>query len=403
MSLFAAVTQAPRDPILGLNEAFQADPRALKVNLGVGVYYDAQGRIPLLQAVAEAERLLLKNASARTYLPIEGMAAYNQHTQTLLFGADASVRSEERVLTAQTLGGTGALKLGADLLKSVHPDAVVAISNPSWENHQALFENAGLQVAPYRYYQTASSSVDIAGLLADLKALPERSIVLLHACCHNPTGADLTASDWQKLLAVVQERAHIPFIDMAYQGFAAGIEEDAAAVRLFAQSGISYLVANSYSKSFGLYGERVGALSIITSSAEQTPRVLSQLKRMIRTNYSSPPTHGASLVAGVLGSDELKALWRSELEGMRTRIQAMRTAFVAALHTHQSSRRFDFILKQNGMFSYSGLTAPQVEQLRVQYGIYAVGTGRLCMAALNANNLDSVTQAIATVVSEQST
>lgn len=398
MSLFSAVEMAPRDPILGLNEAFNADTRTTKVNLGVGVYFTEEGRLPLLRAVAAAEQARLEAHAPRGYLPIEGIAAYDSAVQKLLFGADSPLLADKRVVTTQAIGGTGALKSGADFLKRLLPNAVVAISNPSWENHRALFESADFEVRNYRYYDAASQGVDRTGLLEDLKQLPPRSIVLLHACCHNPTGVDLSLADWQAVLEVLREREHVPFLDIAYQGFGDGIYEDASAVRLFAESGLAFFVASSFSKSFSLYGERVGALSIVTQSADEAARVLSQVKRVIRTNYSNPPTHGATVVASVLNSTELRALWEEELGQMRERIRSMRQAFVEQLAAQGAKRDFSFVNRQRGMFSYSGLSAEQVERLKTEFGIYAVSTGRICVAALNHKNLPAVTQAIAQVL-----
>ncbi|MBT8764709.1 amino acid aminotransferase [Metapseudomonas boanensis] len=398
MSLFSAVEMAPRDPILGLNEAFNADTRTTKVNLGVGVYYNEQGRIPLLRAVAEAEKARIEAHAPRGYLPIEGIAAYDQAVQKLLFGADSELLAQGRVVTTQAIGGTGALKSGADFLKRLLPNAVVAISDPSWENHRALFEAAGFPVQNYRYYDAVTNGVNRAGLLEDLKNLPARSVVVLHACCHNPTGVDLTMDDWKAVLEVLREREHVPFLDIAYQGFGAGIDQDAEAVRLFAQSGLPFFVSSSFSKSFSLYGERVGALSVVTGSKEEAGRVLSQVKRVIRTNYSNPPTHGATVVASVLNSPELRAMWEEELGEMRHRIHSMRLAMVEQLATNGAKRDFSFVARQRGMFSYSGLTAEQVERLKNEFGIYAVSTGRICVAALNNNNLESVTRAIAQVL-----
>lgn len=398
MSLFSAVEMAPRDPILGLNEAFNADTRATKVNLGVGVYYNEEGRIPLLRAVAEAEKARIEAHAPRGYLPIEGIAAYDSAVQKLLLGADSELIADGRVITTQAVGGTGALKTGADFLKRLLPNTVVAISDPSWENHRALFESAGFPVQNYRYYDAASHGVNRAGMLEDLENLPARSVVVLHACCHNPTGVDLSLDDWKAVLDVLREREHVPFLDIAYQGFGDGIEEDAFAVRLFAQAGIPFFVSSSFSKSFSLYGERVGALSIVTSSQEEAGRVLSQAKRVIRTNYSNPPTHGATVVASVLNSPELRALWEEELAGMRERIRGMRMAMVEQLAALNCKRDFSFVAQQRGMFSYSGLTAEQVERLKTDFGIYAVSTGRICVAALNSRNLPAVTQAIAQVL-----
>ncbi|VXC37935.1 tyrosine aminotransferase, tyrosine-repressible, PLP-dependent [Pseudomonas sp. 8Z] len=398
MSLFSAVEMAPRDPILGLNEAFNADTRTTKINLGVGVYYNEEGRIPLLRAVAAAEKARIEAHAPRGYLPIEGIAAYDKAVQELLFGKGAALIEAGRVITTQAIGGTGALKIGADFLKRLLPDATVAISDPSWENHRALFEAAGFPVQNYRYYDPFSNGVNRGGLLEDLRNLPTRSIVVLHACCHNPTGVDLQLEDWKAVLDVLREREHVPFLDIAYQGFGDGIDQDAEAVRLFAESGLEFFVSSSFSKSFSLYGERVGALSLVTSSREESTRVLSQLKRVIRTNYSNPPTHGATVVANVLNSPELRAMWEAELGEMRDRIRSMRLAMVEQLAALGAKRDFSFVAQQRGMFSYSGLTVEQVERLKDEFGIYAVGTGRICVAALNNSNLDSITRAIHAVL-----
>ena len=398
MSLFSAVEMAPRDPILGLNEAFNADTRTSKVNLGVGVYCNEEGRIPLLRAVVEAETIRVAQHASRGYLPIDGIAAYDQAVQKLLFGAESPLLAAGRVITTQAVGGTGALKIGADFLKQLQPGAVVAISDPSWENHRALFETAGFPVQNYRYYDAASHDVNRAGMLEDLNALPAGSIVVLHACCHNPTGVDLTPADWQNVLDVVKANQLIPFLDMAYQGFGDGIAEDAAAVRLFADSGLSFFVSSSFSKSFSLYGERVGALSIITESRDESARVLSQVKRVIRTNYSNPPTHGASIVAAVLNSPELRAMWEDELAEMRLRIRGMRLQMVELLAKKAPEHDFSFVARQRGMFSYSGLTVEQVARLRSEFGIYALDTGRICVASLNQRNIEVVTDAIVQVI-----
>ena len=398
MSLFSAVEMAPRDPILGLNEAFNADTRTTKVNLGVGVYCNEEGRIPLLRAVIEAETIRAAQHASRGYLPIDGIAAYDQAVQKLLFGNDSPLIAAGRIVTTQAVGGTGALKIGADFLKQLLPNAVVAISDPSWENHRALFETAGFPVQNYRYYDAATHDVNRAGMLDDLNALPNGSIVVLHACCHNPTGVDLTPADWKNVLDVVKAKGHVPFLDMAYQGFGDGIAEDAAAVRLFAESGLTFFVSSSFSKSFSLYGERVGALSIVSESKEESARVLSQVKRVIRTNYSNPPTHGASVVAAVLNSPELRAQWEDELAEMRLRIRGMREQMVALLAKKAPQRDFSFVGRQRGMFSYSGLTTEQVHRLRNEFGIYALDTGRICVAALNQSNIEAVTDAIVQVI-----
>jgi len=395
MTLFSAVELAPRDPILGLNEAFGADTRPDKVNLGVGVYYDANGHVPLLRAVREAEKARLEAQLPRGYLPIDGIALYDAAVQKLLFGAGSPLLAERRVVTAQALGGTGALKIGADFLHRLNPSVPVAISNPSWENHRALFESAGFQVVEYPYYDAATHGVDVDGMLGGLAKLPKGAIVVLHACCHNPTGVDLGNDDWKRVIDTVREHGLVPFLDIAYQGFGDGIEADAIAVRLFAEANLPFFVASSFSKSFSLYGERVGALSIVTGSHDEAHRVQSQLKRVIRTNYSNPPTHGAAVVAAVLNHDDLRATWETELGEMRERIRTMRRGLTQRLSAHGD---FGFIEAQRGMFSYSGLSSAQVDRLRTEFGIYAVGTGRICVAALNEGNLDRVAEAIARVI-----
>jgi aromatic-amino-acid transaminase len=395
MTLFSSVELAPRDPILGLNEAFGADTRTDKVNLGVGVYYDANGHVPLLRAVREAEKARLEAQLPRGYLPIDGIALYDSAVQKLLFGAESPLLADRRVVTAQALGGTGALKVGADFLKRLNPSVPVAISNPSWENHRALFEGAGFNVVDYPYYNAATHGVDVDGMLAGLAALPKGAVVVLHACCHNPTGVDLGTDDWKRVISTVREHDLVPFLDIAYQGFGDGIEADAVAVRLFAEADIPFFVASSFSKSFSLYGERVGALSIVTGSHDEAVRVQSQLKRVIRTNYSNPPTHGAAVVSAVLNHEALRATWETELGEMRDRIRAMRRGLAERLAAHGD---FAFIEKQRGMFSYSGLSSEQVDRLRTEFGIYAVGTGRICVAALNDANLPRVAHAIAKVL-----
>jgi len=396
-SIFANVEMAPRDPILGLNEAYNADPRTEKVNLGVGVYYDDNGKIPLLAAVRAAEKARFEAAAPRGYQPIEGPAAYNSAVQNLLFGNDSELVAAGKVVTVQALGGTGALKVGADFLKQLDPQATVYISDPSWENHRALFQNAGFKVENYPYYDAATRGVNFAAMKAALATLPAGAIVVLHACCHNPTGADLTESQWGDVVEACRERRLVPFLDIAYQGFADGIEPDAAAVRMFEASGLQFFVSSSFSKSFSLYGERVGALSIITESKDEAARVLSQVKRVIRTNYSNPPIHGGAVVAAVLNSAELRKLWEDELAGMRERIRAMRVSLVDKLKAAGVAQDFSFVIAQRGMFSYTGLSAAQVEQLKSDFGIYAVSTGRICLAALNSGNIDYVAKAIAAV------
>jgi aromatic-amino-acid transaminase len=398
-SLFESVELAPRDPILGLNEQYNADTRTGKVNLGVGVYYDDEGRIPLLDAVSKAETARIEAHAARGYLPIEGIPGYNKGAQTLLLGEGSPLIAAGRVLTAQALGGTGALKIGADFLKQLLPDAKVVISNPSWENHRALFERAGFLVETYPYYDAATHGLDFPGMLASLQALPEQTIVVLHACCHNPTGVDPTFAQWQQIVEVVKARNLVPFLDIAYQGFGDGLEEDASVVRLFAQHDLTMFISSSFSKSFSLYGERVGALTLISSSKEESGRVLSQLKRVIRTNYSNPPTHGGTVISTVLNTPELYTLWTNELAAMRERIRTMRVQLVEKLKSQGVTQNFDFVLSQRGMFSYSGLTAQQVDRLRDEHGVYAVSSGRICVAALNSRNIDYVAASIAKVLS----
>jgi aromatic-amino-acid transaminase len=396
--LFAAIEMAPRDPILGITEAYNADKNPSKINLGVGVYYDDNGKLPLLECVRKAEAQLMEKATPRGYLPIDGLAAYDKAVQELVFGADSKVVQEKRAVTAQAIGGTGALKLGADFLKRFAPNAQVWISDPSWENHRALFESAGFVVSGYPYYEEATHGVNFAGMIGALKIMPAGSIVLLHACCHNPTGADLTDAQWTEVIQVITSRGLIPFLDMAYQGFGDGIEQDGKVVRLFAEAGGPVFVSNSFSKSFSLYGERVGALSIVAVSAEEAARVLSQLKRVIRTNYSNPPTHGGQVVATALASAELRKMWEEELAGMRVRIREMRQLFVQKLKAKAPGHDFEFVNKQRGMFSYSGLSKAQVERLRDEFSIYAVDTGRICVAALNSKNIDYTVDAIAKVL-----
>ncbi|MDP1691060.1 MAG: amino acid aminotransferase [Burkholderiaceae bacterium] len=398
MSLFSAVEMAPRDPILGLSEQFAADPNPNKVNLGVGVYYDENGKLPLLACVAAAERQLVEAGKPRGYLPIDGIAAYDAAVQALVFGAGSEVLQARRVATVQAVGGTGGLKIGADFLKRLNPNAKVLISDPSWENHRALFTNAGFVVDSYPYYDAGARGVNFAAMHGALAAAPAGTVVVLHACCHNPTGCDLPPAQWAEVVATVKARQLVPFLDMAYQGFGSGLAEDGAAIALFVASGLDCFVSTSFSKSFSLYGERVGALSVVCETAEQAARVLSQLKIVIRTNYSTPPTHGAQIVATVLASPTLRAQWEQELAGMRARIKAMRSALVERLAAAGVKQDMSFITRQRGMFSYSGLNAAQMQRLRSEFGIYGVDSGRICMAALNAQNLDTVAKAIASVM-----
>jgi aromatic-amino-acid transaminase len=396
--LLSAVEMAPRDPILGVSEAFHADPNPNKVNLGVGVYYDDNGKVPLLECVRRAEHAVTERSAPHVYLPIDGIAAYDRAVQKLVFGVDSEILRGGRVVTVQALGGTGALKIGADFLRRFAPAAQVWISDPSWENHRALFENAGFNVNVYPYYDAATRGLDFAGMIGALDRVPPGAIVVLHACCHNPTGVDPSPEQWGRILEVVRSRGHVPFLDIAYQGFGESLDADGSVVRRFAATPGPLFVASSFSKSFSLYGERVGALSIVAADRDEAARVLSQVKRLIRGNYSSPPTFGGQIVATILDSPELSSLWEKELGTMRERIQAIRRALVDRLTRHTSRADFRFVLEQRGMFSYSGLTREQVGRLRSEFAVYAIDSGRICVAALNDRNVDYVADAITTVI-----
>ena len=398
MSLFSAVEMAPRDPILGLNEQFAADTNPSKVNLGVGVYFDDQGKLPLLKCVQAAEQQMLAKPSPRGYLPMDGIAAYDAAVKGLVFGADSEPVKSGRVVTAQGIGGTGGLKIGADFLKKVSPNAKVLISDPSWENHRALFTAAGFTVEAYPYYDAAKRGVNVEGMLGALRAAAPGTIVLLHACCHNPTGYDITPAQWDQVIALIKERSLTPFLDMAYQGFGQGIAEDGAVIQKFVAAGLEFFVSTSFSKSFSLYGERVGALSILCASKADAERVLSQVKIVIRTNYSNPQIHGAAVVAAVLNTPELRAQWEQELAEMRVRVKAMRQKLVDGLKAAGVKQDMSFITQQVGMFSYSGLTKDQMVRLRSEFGVYGTDTGRMCVAALNSRNIDYVCNAIARVM-----
>ena len=398
MSLFSAVEMAPRDPILGLNDQFASDTSPIKVNLGVGVYYDDNGKLPLLDCVQAAEKAMMEVPKARGYLPIDGIAAYDAAVKNLVFGSGSEPVTAGRVATIQALGGTGGLKVGADFLRMLSPGATVLISDPSWENHRALFTNAGFRVESYPYYDAASRSINFAGMLDALKAAPAGTIVVLHACCHNPTGYDISAAQWDEVIAVCKAGKLTPFLDMAYQGFGFGIVEDGAAVQKFTAAGLVFLVSTSFSKSFSLYGERVGALSVLCDNKAQAERVLSQLKIVIRTNYSNPPTHGAAVVAAVLGDKTLRAQWEGELGAMRARIKVMRQALVDGLKAAGVKQDMGFITQQIGMFSYSGLSKDQMTRLRNEFGVYGTDTGRMCVAALNSKNIAHVCASIAKVI-----
>jgi len=398
MSLFSTVELAPRDPILGMTEAFNADPNPAKVNLGVGVYFDEQGKLPILQCVLAAEKQMAEAPKPRGYLPIDGIAAYDRAVQELVFGAESAALRDGRIATVQTLGGTGGLKVGADFLKRLNPQSKVLISDPSWENHRALFLQAGFEVESYPYYDAATRGIRFDAMLAALQAAAPGSVVVLHACCHNPSGYDLDAAQWAQVVQVLKARGLVPFLDMAYQGFGDGIVEDGAAVQMFLRAGMDFLVATSFSKSFSLYGERVGALSVVCESKDEAARVLSRLKVLIRGNYSNPPTHGAQVVSMVLTTPALRRLWEGELAGMRVRIKRMREALVQRLAEAGVKQDMSFILRQKGMFSYSGLDTAQMQRLRTEFGVYGIDSGRICVAALNERNIGPVAAAIAKVI-----
>ena len=394
-SLFTAVEMAPRDPILGMNEQFNADPSPHKVNLGVGVYFNDEGKLPVLRCVAAAEKLLLETPKAKGYLPIDGIAAYDKAVQGLVFGADHSAVTGGRIATVQGLGGTGGLKVGADFLKKLNPGVKVLISDPSWENHRALFTQAGFEVQAYPYYDAATRGIRFDAMLAALRGAAPGTVVVLHACCHNPTGCDLSTAQWQQVAAACKAGSLVPFLDMAYQGFGKGIAEDGAAVRLFMTQDMPFFVSTSFSKSFSLYGERVGALSVVCQNVEEGSRVLSQLKIVIRANYSNPPTFGAHVVATVLTTPALRAMWEEELASMRERIHATRVQLVQRLRAAGVAGNLDYITQQMGMFSYSGLSQAQMQRLRSEFGVYGLDSGRICVAAINSRNIDAVVAALA--------
>jgi aromatic-amino-acid transaminase len=390
---------APRDPILGLNEEFASSQHPNKVNLGVGVYFDDNGKLPLLQCVQEAEKKLMSTPSARGYLPIDGIVAYDNAVKSLVFGANSQAVQSARVATVQGLGGTGGLKIGADFLKKLLPHAKVLISDPSWENHRALFTQAGFEVDTYGYYDANQRGIDFGAMIHSLEQAAPATIVVLHACCHNPTGYDITSEQWGKVIDTIKRKNLTAFLDMAYQGFGQGIEEDGAIVGRFVQAGLNFLVSTSFSKSFSLYGERVGALSVLCEDAQEAQRVLSQLKIMIRTNYSNPPIHGGAVVAEVLNTPALRQIWEKELAEMRVRIKSMRQKLVDGLKAAGVKTDMSFITEQVGMFSYSGLSKEQMVRLRNEFGVFGTDSGRMCVAALNSKNIDHVCKSIANVLS----
>ncbi|HHG8771648.1 TPA: aromatic amino acid transaminase [Raoultella planticola] len=397
--MFQKVDAYAGDPILSLMERFKEDPRSDKVNLSIGLYYNEDGIIPQLQAVAEAEaRLNAQPHGASLYLPMEGLNPYRSAIAPLLFGAEHPALVQNRVASIQTLGGSGALKVGADFLKRYFPSSRVWVSDPTWENHIAIFEGAGFEVSTYPWFDNETNGVRFDALLETLETLPEGDIVLLHPCCHNPTGADLSHAQWDAVANVLKARQLIPFLDIAYQGFGAGMDDDAYAIRTIASSGMPMLVSNSFSKIFSLYGERVGGLSVVCEDSETASRVLGQLKATVRRNYSSPPNFGAQVVAAVLNDAELKACWLAEVEAMRTRILAMRQELVNVLKDAVPGVNFDYLLKQRGMFSYTGFSAAQVDRLREEFGVYLISSGRMCVAGLNSRNVHRVAQAFSAVI-----
>ncbi len=396
--MFHHVEPYAGDPILSLNEAFGKDPRSSKINLSIGIYFDDAGKIPMLPSVRAAELKVVAEAGARPYLPMEGAANFRSAVQQLLFGADSAAVNAGRVVTIQSVGSSGGLKVGADFIKRYFPDSLVMVSDPTWDNHKAVFDGAGLKVATYAYYDATTGGLRFDAMLAALSTAKKHSVILLHACCHNPTGVDLTCAQWQQLLILLKERELIPFLDLAYQGYGTGIEEDAYAVRLFADSGISFLVANSFSKSMSLYGERCGALSIVCPDAAQAVNVLGQLKANVRRNYSNPPMHGGQIVARVLTDPVLRAMWEAEVVTMRERIAAMRRRLFEVLSAKLPGRDFNYFLTQRGMFSYTGLNPDQCERLKNEFGVYILRSGRMCVAGLNSGNVEATAQAMAAIL-----
>ena len=396
--MFEHIDAYPGDPILTLNENFAKDPRDDKVNLSIGIYYDDEGRLPVMQAVREAEAQVLAELGPKPYLPMAGFAQYRDAVQSLVFGDDSAALAEGRIATVQTLGGSGALKVGADFIKRYFSGSQVWVSDPTWENHRFIFERAGFEVGTYPYYDESSGGLKFDAMLSAIDALPARSVVLLHACCHNPTGVDLNDAQWVQLIEVVKRRNLLPFIDMAYQGFGAGIDADAFAIRELARQNVPAFVANSFSKNFSLYGERCGGLSVICESPEIAARVLGQLTSAVRANYSNPPTHGAKIVARVLTTEALRKSWQDELASMCRRIVRMRAAIHECLRGEAPDPLLARYLEQRGMFTYTGLSADQVDTLRERHGVYLIRSGRMCVAALNENNVATVAQAIASVV-----
>jgi aromatic-amino-acid transaminase len=396
-TMFSHLEPYAGDPILGLNDAFQADPRAHKVNLSIGIYFDEAGRIPVLPSVQRAEAQMLEAGGTKSYLAIEGAAPMRTAVQQLLFGADHEALKSGRIATVQTIGSSGGLKVGAEFIKRWLPASGVWISDPSWDNHLAMFEGAGIAVQRYPYYDAKTGGVRIDAMCEAIAKLPPKSVVLLHACCHNPTGVDLTRAQWDALIPLLRERQLLPYLDLAYQGYGDGIEEDAYAVRALASSGLSFF-ANSFSKSMSVYGERAGALSVVCADAAEAELVLGQMKATVRRNYSSPGIHAAGIVARVLTDPVLRPMWEAEVTEMRTRIAAMRRSLHGVLSAKLPGRDFGYFLSQRGMFSYTGLSAAQVDRLREEFAVYLVRSGRICVAGLNTGNVERTAEAIAAVM-----
>ncbi len=398
MSFFSHLEPYAGDPILGLNDAFQKDPRVDKVNLSIGIYFDDAGRIPVLDCVRQAEAQMLAASAPKSYLPIEGAAAMRSAVQQLLFGAEHEVLKSGRVATLQTVGSSGGLRVGADFIRRWLPGSGLWVSDPTWDNHRAMFEGAGIAVQTYPYYDAATGGLAFDAMLATLRTLPPKSVVLLHACCHNPTGVDLTPAQWQALVPVLRERELLAYLDLAYQGYGDGIAEDAFAVRLLAAEGLSFFVANSFSKSMSVYGERAGALSVVCADATEAALVLGQMQVAVRRNYSSPAIHAAGIVSRVLSDPALRASWEADVAAMRTRIAAMRRSLHGVLTAKCPGRDFGYFLSQRGMFSYTGLSAGQVDRLREEFGVYLVRSGRMCIAGLNTGNVERTAAAVAAVL-----
>ncbi|WP_065649686.1 MULTISPECIES: amino acid aminotransferase [Pantoea] len=396
--MFESISAAPADPILGLADLFRADDRPHKINLGIGVYKDETGKTPVLTSVKKAEQYLLENETTKNYLSIDGLPDFARCTQALLFGNDSPLIAAGRACTAQTPGGTGALRVAADFLATQTGVKRVWVSNPSWPNHKNVFNAAGLEVCEYQYYDAANHTLDFDGMLAALQQAQAGDVVLFHGCCHNPTGIDPTREQWQQLAALSQEKGWLPLFDFAYQGFARGLDEDAEGLRIFAATHQELLVASSYSKNFGLYNERVGALTLVAASSDTAKTAFSQVKYSIRANYSNPPSHGAAVVATILSNEALRTIWVQELTDMRQRIQRMRQLFVNTLAEKGARQDFSFIIKQNGMFSFSGLTKDQVVRLRDEFGVYAVNSGRVNVAGMTPDNMSALCEAIVAVL-----